>query len=347
MKRLLKYSMLVFVPVVIGAVAFIGYELFSPVNIPEPERQFEIKEGQTVKQVTRELSERGLIKSSFWFRTYVWLKGAESKFIAGNLSLPAKVNTRELLGLITKGAWREVKNLTIPEGWTIRDIAIYLEYNGLWMQEELTELVGLPGVSDSLNGALYLELADKYPVLKLKKAGAPLEGYLFPDTYQIYANAKIGDLINKMLSNFERKVTPEMFSEIRRQGKNFYDVLIMASIIEAEVPHEQDRAVVADIFWSRLASGVALQSDATLKYVIGGKRPALTSEELKMDSPYNTYKYKGLPPTPIGNPGLSAIKAAIYPAKTDYFYFLSTPDGQTIFSRTLAEHNAAKARYLK
>lgn len=318
MKSVFKYLIPSLILAASGGAFYIGYELFSPVDVSEASRRFEIKEGQTVKQVTRELSDRGLIKSSFWFRTFVWLKGAESKFIAGNLSLPDKVNTRQLLALITKGAWREVKNLTIPEGWTIRDIAIYLEDNGLWQQEELTELAGLP-----------------------------LEGYLFPDTYQIYANAKIGDLINKMLSNFERKVTPEMRSEIERQGKDFYDILIMASIIEAEVPHEADRAVVSDIFWSRLEQGVALQSDATLKYIIGGKRPALTSEELKMDSPYNTYKYKGLPPTPIGNPGLSAIKAAIYPAKTDYFYFLSTLEGQTIFSKTLVEHNRAKALYLK
>ncbi|MBI4122479.1 MAG: endolytic transglycosylase MltG [Parcubacteria group bacterium] len=155
------------------------------------------------------------------------------------------------------------------------------------------------------------------------------------------------DVVRKMVQNFDAKVTQDLRNEAARQGKNFYTVLIMASIIEAEVPHEEDRPIVSDIFWSRLAAGVPLQSDATLTYIIGGSRPALTNEELQIDSAYNTYKYRELPPTPIGNPGLSAIRAAIYPADTDYFYFLSTPEGETIFSRTLEEHNAAKARYLR
>ena len=262
-------------------------------------------------------------------------------------NLPEKINSAKLLELLTQASFRETKNLTVPEGWTIRDIAVYLENQALWQQEELTELVGLPGVESSFNDVFYAAAAETLPFLKTKPDFASFEGYLFPDTYQIFANAKVEDLVRKMLSNFERKITPDLRAEIERQGKNFYDVLIMASIVEAEVPDEADRPTVAGIFWSRLEKGVALQSDATLKYVIGGKRPALTAEELKMDSPYNSYKYKGLPPTPIGNPGLSAVKAAIYPAKTDYFYFLSAPDGQTIFSQTLEEHNQAKKQYVQ
>jgi len=347
MKRIIKYFIFLVLVAAAGFASYVGWAVFGAVDVPSEARRFEIKEGQTVKQITRALEEKGVVKNSFWFRTYVWLKGAESRFIAGSVELPGSVNTVGLIKLLTTGAFREVRTLTIPEGWTIREIAIYLEYNGLWMQEELTELVGLPGVPNSQNAVFYQKAAEFYPILKTQKQGQNLEGYLFPDTYQIYVNAKIEDLVNKMLANFDRKITPELAAAIEKQGRTFYDILNMASIIEAEVPHEEDRAIVADIFWSRLEAGVALQSDATLKYVLGGKRPALTAAELKVDSPYNTYKYRGLPPGPIGNPGLSAIKAAIYPAQTEYFYFLSTPEGKTIFSRTLEEHNRAKAQYLK
>jgi UPF0755 protein len=204
----------------------------------------------------------------------------------------------------------------IIEGWTTRDILAYLEKEGLYAGEEKKLLEGK-------------------------------EGYLFPDTYYVFADAKIEDLIQKIQENFDRRLSQELRAEIKHQGKTLDDVLKVASIIEAEVPHSQDRPIISDIIWKRLRVGMALQSDATLNYATGGKHTTLTAEELKIDSPYNSYKYKGLPPTPIGNPGLSAIRAAIYPQKTDYWYWLSTPAGETIFSRNLAEHNRAKAKYLQ
>lgn len=345
-KNILIFIVLVIVSLVIFSGNIIS-KLTSTVDVKSADRQFIIEPGMTVKQVSRSLTDKGIVKSDYWFRTYVWLRGAESKFMAGTFTLPAKISGLEIFNLLTQIKPRPVHTVKVLEGWGIRDIATYFESQGWWQQEELTELVGLPGVNNSFNNDFFNSVVAKYPTLKLKASKTPLEGYLFPDTYEVFADAPIEDIANKMLANFEAKVTLDMRSEINRQGKSFYDVLTMASIIEAEVPHEADRAIVSDIFWSRLEKGVALQSDATLKYVIGGKNPALTSVELKMDSPYNSYKYKGLPPTPIGNPGISAIKAAIYPAKTDYFYFLSTPEGQTIFSKTLDEHNRAKAKYLK
>jgi UPF0755 protein len=230
--------------------------------------------------------------------------------------LPEKITARSLLNLLTSAQARPVRKVTVIEGWGIDDIAAYLEKEGWYQEDDFKKLAGR-------------------------------EGYLFPDTYYLFADAKITDLIKKMQENFDRRVSNDLRAAIKRQGKDLDEVLKVGSIIEAEVPHEADRPIVSDIIWKRLNAGMALQSDATLNYAIGGKRTALTAAELKMDSPYNTYKYRGLPPTPIGNPGLSAIRAAIYPAKTDYWYFLSTPDGQTIFSRNLAEHNRAKVRYLK
>ncbi|MEK7125745.1 MAG: endolytic transglycosylase MltG [Patescibacteria group bacterium] len=294
------------------------WQITRPIAINEADRQFTILPGQAVKQVSAILVSKGIMASDYWFRTYVWLRRAENKFIADDFILPERANSLELFNIFTQLKPRPVLTAKILEGWSINDMADYFIKQGFFMAEEIAAL---------------------------KKSG--LEGRLFPDTYEIYADAPLSDLVAKMQANFDRKVSADLRAEIQRQNKALNEILVMASIIEAEVPHEADRPIVSDIFWSRLKAGVALQSDATLKYVVGGKRPALTSAELKIDSPYNSYKYKGLPPTPIGNPGLSAIKAAIYPAKTDYFYFLSTPEGQTIFSRTLDEHNRAKNQFLR
>ncbi len=333
--------------VLIIAVTSVSRQIFGQVEVPKEKSEFKVEQGQSVKQITKSLVEEGLIKSDFWFRAQVWLKGKQSEFLAGNFNLPEKINSTDLIKLLTTSAVQETKTIKILEGWGIRDIAVYFENLGMFQQEELTELVGLETIDNSLNKEFYLSLASDYPLLNEKIANKNTEGFLFPDTYEIFIDATLKDIVRKMVATLDKKVTQELLVEIENQGKNFYDILIMASIIEAEVPHEGDRGIVSDIFWSRLESGVALQSDATLNYAISGDNPALTLEQLEIDSPYNTYKYKGLPPTPIGNPGISAIRAAIYPENTDYFYFLSTPEGETIFSSTLEEHNVAKAKYLR
>ena len=332
MNRLFKYLILVIVLVAAGAATYVSYEIFGAVNVPAAARQFEIKEGQTVKQIINELVGKNIIKSPFWFRTYVWLRRAENRFIAGDFVLPARLNALELFNILTQIKPRPVKSVKILEGWGIPEIVPYFENQNIglpagYQAVSLGDYLGLKGV-----GVGYFDYSQDFPWLAPKIKTNGLEGYLFPDTYEIYTDATIADT-KKMLSNFERKVTPELRAEIERQGKDFYDVLIMASIIEAEVPHEADRPIVADIFWSRLLHNVALQSDATLKYIIGGKRPALTAEELKMDSPYNTYKYKGLPLGPIDNPGLDAIKAAIYPTPSAYLYYLSDKEGITHYAK--------------
>jgi len=204
------------------------------------------------------LLEQGLIKSDFWFRTQVWLKGKQSEFLAGTFDLPEKINTADLIRLLTTSGRQETRTIKILEGWGIRDIAIYFENLGMFQQEELTELAGLETVDNSLDKAFYLSLAGEHPLLNEKSANKSAEGFLFPDTYEVFKNAGIKDIVRKMVATLDKKVTPEMRAEIKRQGKNFYDVLIMASIIEAEVPHEEDRGIVSDIFWSRLESGVAL-----------------------------------------------------------------------------------------
>jgi UPF0755 protein len=163
------------------------------------------------------------------------------------------------------------------------------------------------------------------------------EGYLFPDTYYFYKNSSLDTVIKKMQDNFNQKVG--------RDTK--YDILKMASILEKEVKSDEDRAIVSGIFWKRIKNNIALQSCATIAYILGVEKKQYSYEDTRIKSAYNTYINLGLPPTPINNPGLSAINAALFPKQTDYMYFLSASDGTTIYSKTFEEHNANKAKYLK
>ncbi len=163
---------------------------------------------------------------------------------------------------------------------------------------------------------------------------ADLEGYLFPDTYLVRKGAVLEDVITIMRETFDTKA-----------GNPSRDVVIMASLIEKEVRSREDKRMVSGILWKRLKIGIPLQVDATITYLTSKKK--VSNGDMKIDSPYNTYRYRGLPLGPIANPGLESIQAALDPQESPYLYYLSTPEGKTIFSRTLEEHNKAKAKYLQ
>ncbi len=222
-------------------------------------------------------------------------------------------------------------SITFPEGFTLRQIEDRLAASGLAKKSDLADFKFIA--------------AAEPPVLAGRPAGASLEGYLFPDTYRFYKNATMTDIVYKILANLDEKITPDLRLGIKNSGRNFYEILTMASIIEKEVPLDSDRPIIAGILWKRLDSGVPLQADATLAYITGRKNVAAADK--KIDSPYNTYLYRGLPKGPIDNPGLSAIKAVIFPQKSPYWYYLSAKDGKTIYARTLDEQNRNRAVYLK
>jgi UPF0755 protein len=182
--------------------------------------------------------------------------------------------------------------------------------------------------------------------LGIKLPGENLEGYLFPDTYYFPLDITGEEVVKIMRENFEKKIAPYR-EEIEKNGKTIQEIIIMASLIEKEVKTKEEKELVSGILWKRLKAGVPLQVDATITYVTGKKTTKISLEDLQIDSPYNTYKYKGLPPSPICNPGLESILAALYPKESEYWYYLSTPDGKTLFFKTLEEHNLAKAKYLK
>ncbi len=282
---------------------------------------FVVDKGVGIRDLANKLKEQGLIKDQVAFFLLVKFQGLEKKIQAGDFRLSPGMSAYGVASALTHGTldvW-----ITIPEGWRAEEI--------------FAELVG--------SGALASQSADP-AVFKAS------EGRLFPDTYLIPRDSDSSKIIKMFEDNFNKKVTPQMLSDANKENLDLTKLLTLASLVEREGKNDADRPIIADILLKRLKENMALQVDATVQYAIGKTQgdgwwpKELTTEDLQFRSPYNTYLYPGLPPGPICNPGLAAIKAVIYPAKTPYYYYLSDKNGVTHFAKTLQEHNANVAKYL-
>ncbi|HLM84328.1 MAG TPA: endolytic transglycosylase MltG [Candidatus Bathyarchaeia archaeon] len=297
------------------------------------EQTFDIKEGEGVQSIGQALEDAQLVKNKYYFEYYVWKSGSKAKIKAGKYELKGTMTIPEIVQVLTLG--EIVPNqtkVTFPEGTSAAEMADILKQKGFDGDAFLAD------VRSSSENATHYEF--------LKDSPKGLEGFLFPDTYIFFKDAKSEDIAGRMLLNFDEKLTPEMRAEIERQGKTIFDIVTMASILEKEVKTADDMKIVSGIFWDRIGAGMPLQSCATVAYALGVEKKQYTVEDTRTQSPYNTYLNKGLPPGPIDNPGMNSILAAIYPTKTEYIYFLTDPaNGKTIFSKTLEEHNANKAKY--
>ncbi len=305
------------------------------------ERVFVIKPGEGVNSISDSLYEQGLIKSKWDFEWYAWMIG-ENKFIAGEHKLNENMTIAQIASVLTSNPGNfEEYTVKILEGWNNREIAGYLEQGSIFEKDDFLKAAGY---SDQ-NKEPVIDLSDDYEFLKDKKRPG-VEGYIFPDTYRIYKEASPEDLVRKALNNFDKKLTAQMRDDIKKQGRSIYEIITLASIIEKEALTKEEKALVSSVFYNRLEIGMPLQSDATVNYATGKYERQPSYEDLETDSPYNTYKHSGLPPGPIGNPGIEAVKAAIYPADTDYLYFLHKTDGQIVLSKTYNEHIANKKKWL-
>ncbi|MFH0819580.1 MAG: endolytic transglycosylase MltG [bacterium] len=312
------------------------YSVVNPCPSLKGVKEFIIDKGDGVNQISQKLKKEGFICSRLVFENYVWLIGKKNQFKAGRHFLPRDVNIRHLVNLLTSGqSLTNELTIKVLEGWTIDEIAEYLAKQKIVKKEDFLNAVKLP---DDFHFDFLKEINSQ---------NKTLEGYLFPDTYRIYQTATAQDIIKKMITNFDQKLNRELREEIKKQGKSISQIVVMASILEKEAGSDEDRAMIADIFWRRLKKGIGIQADSTVNYITGKKTPSISYEDAQIDSLYNTYKYRGLPPGAICNPGLSSIKAAIYPKANDYWYFLSTKDGKIIYSKNLEEHNLNKVEYLK
>lgn len=276
-----------------------------------------IDSGQSLQSITQALYDSHLIASPFVFRSISILLGGEKKMIAGDYLLPQKQGPLTLAWRFIRGKFGiGVSKVTIPEGWSVDQIGEYLQKN----------LVGF-------DKAQFISLAKKK------------EGYLFPDTYFIFGSTRPTSIVDMMHTNFTRKIST-IQKEILDSGYSEEQIITMASIVEEEAMTEDSRKVVAGILWKRLSMGMPLQVDSTFSYVNGKNTFELSSDDLKIDSPYNTYVNKGLPPGPISNPGLDAIEATLHPTETKYLFFLTGKDGVMHYAKTFDEHKVNKARYL-
>lgn len=285
-----------------------------------------IRKGQTVPQIAAQLEEAKLIRSSTAFEWYVTLTLKRARLQAGNYELSPSRSAVALAGIIARG--EVTKNLlVIPEGLTI---------------SKIRELAAENGISPTdFNAAL--EASRLHPALKEKPSDVSLEGYLFPDTYHLDSQDTARGLVTSMLDNFQAKVGQKYAQAFASRGLSLHQGLTLASIVEREVPDRESRRKVAQVFYKRLSIQKPLESDITVEYaaeVLG------TEFNLALESPYNTYRNRGLPPGPVCNPGLDALEAAINSASTDYLYFVSGKDGKTYFSKTFEEHQALVKKYL-
>ena len=335
MSKAIKLFLIVAAGLLLFAWIFYNYNMTAPPNRHAAPVEFIIEPGWGVNRISRELFSRDLIRSKFYFEVYVWFKGWESNFQSGSHTVSSAMNIKEIVRSMIKGVGRE-NTITVIEGWSNRQIADYLAESGVVSAENfLTVVDGGP------------TLAGEYDFLNDKPDNVGLAGYLFPDTYRIFAKTAAGDIVKKMLDNFDQKLDVSLRAEIQDQGKTIFETVTLASIIEKEVRSAEDMKLVADVFYKRLKAGMALQSDATVNFVTGQDDIQPTIKDTEIDNPYNTYKYRGLPPGPISNPGLNALTAAIEPTPNPYYYFLTTKDtGEVIYAQTYAEHLANKAKYL-
>lgn len=319
----------------------IFYYQTSPVEDPGSlivrDKVFEIKEGEGLSEIAERLEYEDLIKSASAFKFYLLIKGKAGRIIPGEYNLSNQLSSRKIGQEITTVRMLEDVTVTIPEGKTLKQINDILVKRGVLKDDSLLE-------------AKIGDIEEWSQLTNLPKE-ANLEGFLFPDTYHFKSNSSVSEVIEKFSTNFVNKFHSNI-SEVM-DAPDFYEKIIVASLIEAEVPFKSDKFKVADVIYKRMEAGMPIQIDASLIYEkcfikkVDDDCRVLYKSDLRADSEYNTYTRRGLPIGPIGNPGINALKASFYPEETSYFYYISDPKTKkTIFSETLDQHNLAVRKYL-
>ena len=299
---------------------------------------FTVEEGVSGEDIADELAEAGVISDKRRFEVLLNLTGGSADLDAGCYVFAARTPAAEVVLRLRSGR-TSLRSLPIPEGRRVEEVGDLLERAGVATQE-------------AWRAALEQAPRDKLPE---PPPGNSLNGYLFPATYPVECHVDAARMVEAMLDAFTEQVTPELIEEAKRSGLSLHEVVTLASIVEREAVLREEQPVIASVFLNRLADGIALQADPTVQYAIAATKPpagdgewwkaGLTGDDLDFESPYNTYLNRGLPPGPIANPGIDAVKAVIRPARTDYLYFVAKGDGSHAFAATLAEHNANVRRY--
>ncbi|MBX5489946.1 MAG: endolytic transglycosylase MltG [Chloroflexi bacterium] len=312
----------------------------APVSDDPTPVLFRVEPGQSAAEIGRALEEQGLIRSARVFRILVERAGVGGQLAAGEYELRRSWSTSEIVDVLARGRVRRPAGLTIPEGWRAEEIAWKLD------QQQ-------PGA-----GARFLEIVyetDDYRATLGLDAGSSLEGFLFPDTYEWRPDQPVDVLVSKMVAQFLTRFDQGLREAAAARGLSLREVVTLASIVEREAAVPEERPLIAAVYLNRLAQGMPLQADPTVQYAVAAARvPApgsllwkseLSAEDLAKPSPYNTYARAGLPPGPICNPGLAALRAVVQPAATDALYFVARGDGTHVFAESADEHARNVQRY--
>lgn len=299
----------------------------KPVESGEPKvKQIVIPKGSGLKSVARLLKDESIIRDDRVFGLYCKLNNMENKIKAGKYSLDNTMRVSEIVDKIVSGqALIDTVKLTIPEGYNL---------------EQIIEKINDLGVvdSESIDAALKPSLYDYYFISQLPVRDKKLEGYLFPDTYELYKDTTAEAIIDKMLNRFDDVFTEEYRNRAEELNMTIDQVITLASIVEREAKLDSERKIISGVFHNRLKKNMMLQSCATVQYLFKEQKEVLTFKDLEIESPYNTYKHAGLPPGPIASPGLKSIEAALYPEDVEYLYFVAKDDGSHVFTKTYSEH---------
>ncbi len=318
--KILKILLFIFLIVLLIflSLGLYAYGEFKPPENFEPKKIY-IKDGLTPKEIGKILKEENIIKNAGLFVLFAKYYEIDEKLKSGIYEFNEKMNLKEVLFKLTQGGLPPFIKVTINEGFTLKDIAKTFEESGICTKEKFFEEVNK---------------IDEYKDFIFEDAKS-LEGFLYPDTYYFERENLKGNII-MMLENFNKKFY-EVFKDYKGNLTK-YDILKLASIVEKEAVVDEERDIIAGVFMNRLEIGMPLQADPTLKYILDNPSYTLSSKELEIDSPYNSYKYNGLPPTPICNPSVKSIVAALNPKETEYLYFVADGKGRHLFAKTFEEH---------
>lgn len=317
-------------------------ELAQPASSEPRLVTFTVEPGESVASIAARLEQEGLIRNAELFRRYVRFAGLDRGIQAGQFRLSPTMTMMEIALRLQRGTAPGIL-ITVPEGWRAGQIADMLDRSDIMDGRRFLTLVEQP------------ELFERYAFLEGLPAEASLEGYLFPDTYELPEQASPEDLIARMLDTFDQKAMPVLRSHEPPDGLTLHQVLTLASIVEREAVIPEERPLIAGVYLNRLRRDMRLEADPTVQYAMGyqpdtgqwWKTPVSLEEYGAVDSSYNTYLYPGLPPGPICNPGLDSIRAVIEPEESEFLYFVARGDGYHVFAKTFEEHVANVRKYLR
>jgi len=334
MKRIL-----IFIVVVSFAGIFWFVHALGPVDASSQVRHtIKIESGLSVKVISDLLHERGVIRSPFVFTKYVQLKGQTGELQAGKFVFRSSMSVKEIVGVLKSGKADEAI-ITIPEGYTVSQI------DALMMEK------GFSGTGEILSCALECDFSsfDFLPYVSgLAERGGKVEGYLYPDTYYVAKedfHPKF--FIERLLTTYRKKVVELYGEDIQKSGRTLHEIITMASLIEEETVTDVERALVSGILWKRFDDGRGLGVDATVRYILNKPSEAITVADLNTNSPYNTRKFRGLPPGPIANAGIESFVAALFPQESEHWYYLHGSDGKIRYAVTNEQHNINRSLYIK